>query len=94
MRIYERPSKRAFAWRFCFIVSFILFFCGVTMAAMGRIDYQYHIGARQVVGVVTSDKSPLLFWAINSFLIVSGAISAVFTGVRLARFKREENETA
>jgi len=84
------PSKRIFAWRFGFMFSFLTLAGGIIMGVMGRIDYQYHVGSQQVVGVVRAAESPFLFWTIIGSLSFVSAVATFVTGIGYLRAKREE----
>jgi hypothetical protein len=94
MFTYKGPSKRLFAWRFGFMVSFLFLVGGIVMGVMGRIDYQYHVGSKQVVGVVKADESPTLFWTIIGSLIAVSTIATFVTGFGQFRAMRADNERA
>jgi hypothetical protein len=94
MLTYKRPSKRLFAWRFGFMFSFILLALGVVMGVFGRIDYRYHIGSKQVAGVIRAGDSPFLFWIIIGSLICVSVIGTIATGVGYFRVKQKESDGA
>ena len=60
------------------------------MAFLGRIDYRYHIGDKQVVGVIRSDESPVRFWVIIASLLTASTAGTIFTSIRHSRVMREE----
>jgi hypothetical protein len=90
----KRPSKRVFAWRFALMVMFMLLLGGIWIAFLGRIDYRYSLGDKQVVGVIKSDESPVRFWVIVVSLISASTAGTIFTSIRHSGVMREENSRA
>jgi membrane protein implicated in regulation of membrane protease activity len=81
-------------WRFGLMFSIGFILAGVVMAVLGRIDYSYHYGSTQVVGVIRVEDSPFRFWITIATFIAVGIVGATFTWARYSRVRREENEKA
>jgi hypothetical protein len=78
-------SKQQFMWRFGLMFSILLLVLGVVMALFGRIDYQYHYGNTQVIGVIRREDAPFRFWAIIGTIIAVGTASTIITSAGYSR---------
>jgi hypothetical protein len=78
-------------WRFGLMLSISFLVLGAVMAVLGRIDYQYHYGSTQVVGVIRREDTPFRFWLIIGTFIVMGTACTAITGMRHSKIRREEN---
>jgi hypothetical protein len=90
MRITNKVSRKHRVLSYVFIVAFMLLVLGVTMALLGRIDYTYHVGTKQTVGVILREDEPSKFWEIiGPFIVVSGVVT-FFAGRAYFRNRRVE----